>query len=394
MSFASLASRLASCRRSWRPSRRLRHRVRDAAARRRTERHRGRRPLPRRAHAADPVGSADRGAVRSAEPVASHRLRRVEADARRRLPADARAARCRSLAAREAVNRLRMDASVLYASIGATDAPAPPRERERKARRRTGSAAVADHRPLSRSRRGRRRGGRSPAVAQQLDALSTIAGQPVAHERADGLGARVPRSPVPAVAARAGRGDRAGDRAAARRAVGAAGLHPPDPARAERSAVREPVALLAWRPAKSAAPTSRTRGTARRAGPACARPCSTPARCSTHPDLADRFVGGYDFVDAVSPRSIRTMATVAIRTRPTRATGVAVSECGPGHPRAEQHAGTARTSPARSAPPRTTASALPASTGSAGSCRCACSANAAARRATSPMRWSGRRAAR
>ncbi len=75
----------------------------------------------------------------------------------------------------------------------------------------------------------------------------------------------------------------------------------PDPAHAERPAVREPVALLRWRPAKSAARICRTRGTARPAGPAFARRASTPARCSTHPDLASRFVGGYDFVDRGQP---------------------------------------------------------------------------------------------
>ena len=85
-------------------------------------------------------------------------------------------------AARDAVNRLRMDETILYASIAATDAP-PPRGAEEK-------KGGADDPPLSalviRYRDPRLAADAAadrPLATPQLDAIAAIAGQPVAHER-------------------------------------------------------------------------------------------------------------------------------------------------------------------------------------------------------------------
>lgn len=87
-------------------------------------------------------------------------------------------------AARDAVNRLRMDESVLYASIAATDAPTPA---STLSDRKGGAAEPPLQRLIVRYRDSKLAADAAadrPLAATQLDAIAAIAGQPVAHERA------------------------------------------------------------------------------------------------------------------------------------------------------------------------------------------------------------------
>lgn len=200
------------------------------------------------------------------------------------------------IAAREAVNRLRMDADVLYASIGATDAPAPPRRVDEK-------RGEAPDPPLSRIIiRYRDPAAAADAAAdrplsdQRLDALSTIAGQPIAHERPMAwaraylvrLFQPLPREQVEAIA----------------RAIA---LQPdvlwaqPDYIHQIRLTPNDPLYANQWHyfmaPGEIGGANlpnawNRTTGWS-----GVRTAVLDTGALFTHPDLANRFVGGYDFVD-------------------------------------------------------------------------------------------------
>jgi serine protease len=204
------------------------------------------------------------------------------------------------LAAREAVNRLRTNADVLYAGIGATDAPAPPLGVNEK-------RGDAYDPPLSRIIIRYR----DPAVAadaaadrplsdQRLDALSAIAGQPVAHERPMAwaraylvrLFQPLPREQVEAMAQ-------------------AIALQPdvlwaqPDYIHRIQLTPNDPLFVNQWHyfmaPGEIGGANlpnawNRTTGWS-----GVRTAVLDTGALFTHPDLADRFVGGYDFVDTGQP---------------------------------------------------------------------------------------------
>jgi serine protease len=199
-------------------------------------------------------------------------------------------------AARDAVNRLRMDGNVLYASIGATDAPALPRSVNEKRggepdpplsriiiryRDPAAAADAAADRPLS---------------DQRLQALSTIAGQPVAHERPMAwaraylvrLFQPLPREQVEAIAQ-------------------AIALQPdvlwaqPDYIHQIRLTPNDPLYVNQWHyfmaPGEIGGANlpnawNRTTGWS-----GVRTAVIDTGALFGHPDLANRFIGGYDFVD-------------------------------------------------------------------------------------------------
>ena len=202
--------------------------------------------------------------------------------------------------AREAVNRLRLDASVLYAAVAATDTPAPPPDASRKRGdapdpplsriivryRDPGVAAdAAADRPLSRGR---------------LDELSTIAGQSVAQERPMSWASAylvrlfqpLPREQVEAIAQAIARD--------------------PDVLWAQPDYVHQPLLtpndpqfVSQWHymtaPAENGGvnlPNAWNRTT----GWSGVRTAVIDTGVLLdHPDLANRFIGGWDFVSGVPP---------------------------------------------------------------------------------------------
>jgi serine protease len=204
------------------------------------------------------------------------------------------------LAARDAVNRLRMEADVLYVNIGATDAPVPPRSVDEK-------RGEAPDPPLSRIIiRYRDPGTAADAAADRalsgtkLDALSAIAGQPVAHERPMAwaraylvrLFQSLPREQVEAIAQ-------------------AIALQPdvlwaqPDYIHQIQLTPNDPLFVNQWHyfmaPGEIGGANlpnawNRTIGWS-----GVRTAVLDTGALFTHPDLANRFVGGYDFVDTGQP---------------------------------------------------------------------------------------------
>ena len=241
------------------------------------------------------------------------------------------------LAARDAVNRLRMEADVLYVSIGATDAPVAAAQRERKARRGTGSAAARGsssaiaipappqtRQPIARCRaRSSTRSRRSPANRSRTSGRwhGRAPTWFVCSSRCRASRSRRSRRRSRFSPTCCGRNRTTSTRSSSRRTTRCSWIS----------------GTTSWRPAKSGVPISRTRGIARSAGPACARPCSIPAHCSTHPDLANRFVGGYDFVDTGQPPVNPNDGDGRDPDASDPGDFVAADECGPGSPLSNQN---------------------------------------------------------
>jgi serine protease len=204
------------------------------------------------------------------------------------------------LAAREAVNRLRMDAAVLYASIGATDAPPPANIVHEK---KGGASEPPLHRLIIRYRDTRLAADAAadrPLSAPQLDTLATIAGQPVAHERAMAwaraqlvrLFQPLPRDQVEAIAQRVAQ--QPDVLWAQPDYIDNVHFTPNDPLYNSMSGVQWHY-FEAVGGANLPAAWDRTKGWS---GLRIA--VIDTGALFGHPDLAGRFVGGYDFVAAFS----------------------------------------------------------------------------------------------